>query len=184
MPRTAKQIVSKVLATATDIEALKSTVSPTCTYISLCYSNPALKKLMPYAGVHEKEGPEAIRYTFATVGTIWKNEDFQILSFFSDEGSPDQDGSKVNVAVFGKFTYRSSVLGKKYQSPFCVWCVVDMSLGEGEEKGQVVQMQFMEDTFGTGATFEKEGSKTYEVEKGKDFVIGLTGEDVGDGDRS
>lgn len=192
MPRTAKQLVNLVLQNATDIKALEKLCTPDCSYTSLCYSNPALKKLMPYAGVHDREGPEAIRYTFATVGHIWHNEDFQVIASFSDEGSsdrsgPGQDEGLVNVAVFGRFTYRSSVLGKKYESPFSVWCVIDMRLGEEGEgnlegKGRLVSMQFMEDTFGTGATFEKEGRKTYEVEKGEDVVIGLTGEDVGKGD--
>ena len=138
---TAIDIVKTLLANPTDDENLAKTVSPTATYVSLCYSNPALKKLMPYAGVHEKEGPAAVKYTFQTVRTIWVTEHFEILSIFSDEDSKDRaPETPVNVAVFGKFTYRSSVLGKRYTSPFSFWCKVSL-----KEK-LVVEMQFMEDT--------------------------------------
>lgn len=141
MPQsTAVDLVKALLANPTDDENLAKLVSPTATYISLCYSNPALKKIMPYAGLHEKEGPAAVKFTFETVGKIWVNEHFEILAIFSDEHEERAAGAPVNVAVFGRFTYRSTVLGKRYTSPFSFWCQVDM------QSGQVVQMQFMEDT--------------------------------------
>jgi hypothetical protein len=34
-------------------------------------------------------------------------------------------------------------------------------------------MQFMEDTFGTAATFEKAGVKEYEVNEEREFEIGV-----------
>jgi uncharacterized protein len=155
------EIVSKLLSNTLNPSVVKELVSPTCTYISLCYSNAPLKKIMPYAGVHASEGPAAITYTFETVDKIWANEEFNIEALFSDsEGSKE---GVANVAVFGNFTYRSRTLGKKYKSPFSIHCKV--------EGGRVVYMQFMEDTFGTGATFEKGGSKTYEVEEGVEFEL-------------
>ena len=101
---------------------------------------------MPYAGVAEKGGPAAVKFTFVTVRTIWQTESFKILSIFSDEDAKDRaPETPVNVAVFGKFRYRSTVLGKRYTSPFSFWCKVDMSEGS-ENKMLVVEMQFMEDT--------------------------------------
>lgn len=147
-------IVSRLLANATDENVVRELVAPKATYVSLCYSNPDLKKIMPYAGEHPSEGPEAIIYTFETVNTIWKNEMFKIEAIF---------GEGENVAVFGRFTYRSSILGKAYTSPFAVWAVV--------KDGLVTYMQFMEDTFGTGATFAKGGSTKYEVDEGREFDI-------------
>lgn len=154
MPSTAVDTVSRLLANATDRHVVNELVAPDATYVSLCYSNEPLKKIMPYAGVHQNEGPVAVSYTFETVARIWANEDFQLQAIF---------GEGENVAVFGKFTYRSRTLGKAYTSPFCVWCKVDV---EGD--GKINYMQFMEDTFGTGATFETGGEKRYLVDNGVD----------------
>ena len=128
---------------------------------------------MPYCGIHSHQGPAAIASTFETVASIWKNEAFEILSCFSDEDSSNQNhgsnrvgerggggstddnssadesgGMKskniVNVAMFGSFKYRSTVLKKGYESPFSIWCQVDMGMGEEpEQKGRVVFMQFV-----------------------------------------
>ena len=58
------------------------------------------------------------------------------------------------MAAFGSFTYRSTVLGKAYTSPFAIWCAA--------KDGLVTYMQFMEDTFGTAKTFQKDdGESTY-----------------------
>lgn len=148
------EIVTRLLANATNEAIVKDLVSSTATYISLCYSNPQLKQIMPYAGIHPNEGPSAIISTFTTVNTIWKNEAFDIETIF---------GEGENVAVFGRFTYRSSVLRKSYESPFAIRAVV--------KEGLVVYMLFMEDTFGTASTFAKDGRVRYEVEEGKDFEI-------------
>jgi len=148
------EVVRRLLANALNEDVVHELVSPTATYVSLCYSNQDLKKIMPYAGVWDSKGPDAIIYTFKTVNTIWKSEAFEIESIF---------GEGENVAVFGRFTYRSTVLGKAYTSPFAVHAKV--------QDGKVVYMLFMEDTFGTGATFAKDGKMTYEVEKGKEFEI-------------
>lgn len=147
------EVVKKLLANTLNREVVKELVASDATYVSLCYNDEKLKKIMPYAGRHDGEGPEAVSYTFETVNKIWKNEDFQIEALF---------GSGEDVAVFGHFTYRSTTLGKPYTSPFNVWCKVDVA------SGQVKYMQFMEDTFGTAQTFEKGGEKTYWVDNGVD----------------
>ena len=144
------ETVKYLLANATNKDIVESLCTPDVTYVSLCYDNPPLKQLMPYAGRHDNEGPGAILYTFNTVAAIWKNEDFAIEAIFGDGE---------HVAVFGHFTYRSNPLGKPYQSPFNVWCKLNA-------EGKVYYMQFMEDTFGTGRTFEDESTgikKKYKV---------------------
>lgn len=78
---------------------------------------------------------------------IWAQEAFEIQALF---------GSGENVALFGKFTYRSRTLGQVNTSPFSIWCKVN---GEGK----VTYMQFMEDTLGTTDTFKKSGKKEYLV---------------------
>ncbi len=57
------------------------------------------------------------------------------------------------MAVFGRFTYRSVTMGKAMTSPFAILAKV--------RDGQVTFMQFMEDTYGTAATFRSGGVTTY-----------------------
>ncbi|ETI24753.1 hypothetical protein G647_04123 [Cladophialophora carrionii CBS 160.54] len=149
-----KDVVARLLENTWNESVIKELVAVDATYISLCYSDPPLHRIMAHAGVHAKEGPQAVISTFANVDKIWANDEFKIEALFGE--GPD-------VAVFGRFTYRSRVLKKAYTSPFSIHCKV--------EDGQVVYMLFMEDTFGTGATFEKSGEKTYEVEPGKSFSL-------------
>lgn len=101
------EVVQRLHANALDADVVRDLVSPTTTYVPLCYSNPDLKKLMPYAGLWDSKGPDAIIYTFKTVNSIWKNKSFDIETIF---------GNGENVAVFGRFTYRSAVLGKPIQA--------------------------------------------------------------------
>ena len=153
MALTPTEVVQKLLANTRNAEVLNNLVAPDATYVSLNYSNPSLTKVLPYAGSHEKSGPQAIIDTFTTVNTIWANEAFEVQALF---------GSGEHVAVFGSFTYRSRTLGKACTSPFSIWCKVN---GDGK----VTYMQFMEDTLGSTDTFKKEGVGKYIVfpEKGE-----------------
>ena len=147
MTPTPSEVVQMLLANTMNAGVLNDIVAPDATYVSLNYSNPSLKKILPYAGTHEKSGPQAIIDTFTTVNTIWANEAFEVQALF---------GSGEDVAVFGKFTYRSRTLGKACTSPFSIWCKVDGN-------GKVSYMQFMEDTLGSTDTFKKEGMSKYLV---------------------
>lgn len=147
-------VVQRLLAAATDEAVVRELVAPTATYVSLCISNPHLKKVMPYAGVHESEGPDAVYKTFTRVNAVWANEAFTIDKIF---------GSGNDVAVFGRFTYRARTTGKAYESLFSIYAEV--------KDGKVVYMQFMEDTLGTAATFVRQSRTTYEVEAGKPFDV-------------
>ena len=100
---------------------------------------------MPWAGT--QTGPEGLVSTYSWVGRYWKNEGFEIEEFF---------GSGENVAVFGRFTYRSTTLGRAVTSPFSILAKV--------QGGKVACMQFMEDTFGTASTFRTGGKATFRAD--------------------
>ncbi len=145
MSRSPSEVVRAILDRPTDIAAVRKLVAPNATYVSLNYSNPDLKKLMPWAGTSQ-DGPEALVSTYKQVSRYWKNEGFAIEDVI-------ESGDKV--AVFGRFTYRSVTLGKAVTSPFAILARV------ADE--QVVYMQFMEDTFGTAATFRSGGEAVFQA---------------------
>ncbi|KAL8942242.1 MAG: hypothetical protein Q9216_001766 [Gyalolechia sp. 2 TL-2023] len=151
MSSTPVDIVKTLLANTSNLDTIKSLVAPDATYTSLNYSNPALRKILPYAGDYPNGGPQAIFDTFATVNQIWATENFEILSLF---------GSGEDVAVFGRFTYRSRTLGKKSTSPFSIWAKV--------KGAKVTYMQFMEDTLDTTGTFKIGGASKYKVFEGQE----------------
>ena len=183
-PTTPVEIVSKLLQNTADASVVRALVSPTATYVSLAYTNASLQQILPYANRHDAQGPDAIISTFATVAKIWANEEFSIDTIFSGANaslqtaagsgfaasSAKQAAHVVDVAVFGSFTYRSRTLGKACRSPFSVWCKVD------ERAGQVVYMQFMEDTLGSTDTFKVGGAGSYGTYKvdpdtGEEFEV-------------
>jgi hypothetical protein len=48
--RSPQEILSAILEKPTDLDHVRSLVSPDVTYVSLNYDNPDLKKIMPWAG--------------------------------------------------------------------------------------------------------------------------------------
>lgn len=155
MARKPTEIVRELLQNTMNPDVVRALVASDATYVSLTFGNADLKRIMPYAGIHEKEGAEGIIYTFATVSKIWKIIAFQTLHLFGD----DRD-----VAVFGRFTYRSTVLRREVTSPFSIMATVE------EEK--ITYMQFMEDTFATAASFQIEGMARYQSDPdGEPFAI-------------
>lgn len=139
----ATEILSSILQNPTDLEHVRSLVSPDVTYVSLNYDNPDLKRIMPWAGT--SHGAESIVRTFVEVGRYWKVLSFQPEAVF---------GSDRYAAMFGRFTYESSVLSKIVTTPFAVFAKVD--------GGRCTYLQFMEDTFATGASFRSGGSWTFQ----------------------
>ena len=134
----ALEIVNGILKNPSDIENVRSLTSSDVTYVSLNYSNPDLKKIMPWCGT--SYGPESIVKTFEDVGRFWEVKSFEKETMFTDGE---------NVAIFGRFTYISTVLSKTVTSPFAVFAKV--------HDGRCTYMQFMEDTFATGASFRSGG---------------------------
>ena len=146
MPKTPVEVVRAILDNPTDLDRVKELVAPDATYVSLSYDNPDLKKLMPWAGTSQG-GPEAVVDTYVRVGRHWMNEGFEVEDVI--EGAD-------KVALFGRFTYRSTSLGKAVISPFAILARVS--------DGRVTYMQFLEDTFGTAATFRAGGRAVFRAD--------------------
>ena len=142
MPVAPAEIVRTILNNPTNPEVVHRLVAPDATYVSLNFDNPDLRRIMPWAGT--RTGPAAVLDTYTQVNRFWHSEGFEIGELF---------GEGENVAVFGRFTYRSTTLGKAVTSPFAILAKV--------RDGQVIFMQFMEDTFGTASTFRSGGVATY-----------------------
>ena len=142
MPRTPSEMIQALLKEPTNPAVVHQLVDAEATYVSLNYSNPELKRIMPWAGT--SKGPDAVLSTYERVSQYWENQAFQI---------EDIVASQDKVAVFGRFTYKSKTLGKAITSPFSILAKVR------DEK--IVYMQFMEDTFGTAATFRMGDAETF-----------------------
>jgi ketosteroid isomerase-like protein len=134
-----KEIVQSLLSDVHNPETVRALCAADVTYVSLNYSNPDLHKIMPWCGT--SNGADAIIKTFHDVSEYWKVDAFATEAVF---------GENENVAVFGRFTYTSSKLCKTVTSPFSIFCKV--------RDGKVTYMQFMEDTFATGASFRASGT--------------------------
>jgi ketosteroid isomerase-like protein len=132
-------VLKAILANPTDLAHVKQYTTDDFTYVSLNYENLPLKKIMPWAGT--TAGTQALVQTFIDVGRYWRTDDFTIEDSFENV-----DGA----ALFGRFTYTSTVLGKTVTSPFAV-------LARGKN-GKLSYIQFMEDTFGTVRSFLDSGS--------------------------
>lgn len=146
MPKTPAEVVRAILDNPTDLASVRDLMAPDATYVSLSYGNPDLKKLMPWAGTSQG-GAEAVVDTYARVGRYWENEGFAVEDVIENADK---------VAVFGRFTYRSTTLGKAVTSPFAILARV--------ADGRVTYMQFMEDTFGTAATFRVGGEAVFHAD--------------------
>ncbi len=73
-------------------------------------------------------------------------------------------GEGENVAVFGRFMYRSISLSKAVTSPFSIHATV--------RNGKIVYLQFMEDPFATTRTFSRKGTWTAEIALNRpEFVV-------------
>jgi uncharacterized protein len=108
---------------------------------------------MPWAGT--SRGAESIVKTFADVSRYWEIQSFEAEALFGSEGF---------AAMFGRFTYKSTVLSKTVTSPFAVFAKV--------EQGRCTYLQFMEDTFATAASFRSGGSWTFQSNPhGEQIVI-------------
>jgi uncharacterized protein len=137
------EILSAILEKPTDLAHVRSLVTPDVTYVSLNYSNPDLKRIMPWCGT--SRGPESIVGTFVDVSRYWAVESFSTEALFGDDD---------HAAMFGRFTYRSSVLSRTVTSPFAVFAKC--------RDGLCIHLQFMEDTFATGASFRSGGTWVFQ----------------------
>lgn len=146
-----KEVLAKILDNPKDLDHVRSLVTADVTYVSLNFDNPDLHRIMPWAGTGH--GAERIVKTFVDVERFWENVDFQVEALFDDSEC---------AAMFGRFTYRSRVLGKLVTSPFAVFARV--------ANGRCTHLQFMEDTFATGASFRSGGAWTFRSDPNGDEV--------------
>lgn len=134
-----KETVQALLNDIHNAKTVRDLCAEDVTYVSLNYSNPDLRKIMPWCGTGH--GADAISKTFHDVSQYWNIDSFTPEAIF---------GEGENVAVFGRFTYTSTKLRKAVTSPLAIFCRV--------RDGKVTYMQFMEDTFATAASFRSGGS--------------------------
>jgi uncharacterized protein len=137
------EILAAIIDKPTDLAHVQSLVTPDVTYVSLNYSHPDLKRIMPWCGT--SKGAESIVNTFVKVAQYWEVLSFERGVLF---------GSERYGAMFGKFTYRSTVLKHVVTSPFAVFAEC--------QNGRCSYLQFMEDTLATSASFRSGGSWTFE----------------------
>lgn len=153
MPSSPTDIVISILSNPRSLDHVRPLVADEFTYVSMNYENKDLKKIMPWCGT--SHGVENLVRTFVDVGRFWRVDDFSIEAIF---------GQDENVAVFGRFTYTSTVLSKRVTSPFAVYAKVC--------SGRCTYMQFMEDTFATGASFRSGGTWIFRSDpEGKEVTI-------------
>jgi uncharacterized protein len=141
-----------------------SLVTDDVTYVSLNYDNPDLHRIMPWVGTGH--GAERIVKTFVDVDRFWEKVDFRSEALFGDNE---------RAAMFGRFTFRSRVLGKVVTTPFSVFARVS--------NGRCTYLQFMEDTFATGASFRSGGAWKFHGDPDGQEVV-LRGGALGDVRRS
>lgn len=150
-------VVMEFLAnTAPDkvVAAAEKLAAPDAIYVSLNFDNPELRKIMPWTGTNK--GPKAFSSLFMQVSDYWKIEDFKITTKIA---------SGEDVAIFGKFTYRSVAVDQVFTSPFSIHAKVS--------NGKMTYFQFMEDTYASASSFRQSGSWTVKTSKdGTPFKVG------------
>ena len=148
------EVVRALLADPTNPQVVERLVAADATYVSLNFDNPELKRIMPWAGT--SRGPQAVLDTYGRVGRFWRSELFEVEQLF---------GSGEQVAVFGRFTYRSTTLDRAATSPFAIFAEVRDS--------QIRHMRFLEDTFATAQTFRTGGTATYRSDPDSNDEVAL-----------
>lgn len=138
------QTVLQLLSDPTDPELVHALVADDAKHVSLDFDDPELQRIMPWAGSHDE--PEGLLQTFIDVDRYWRNEAFELTDVFGEGG---------NVAAFGSFTYRSTVLGQQVTSAVAILAEVT--------DGKVTYMRFMEDTFATARSFRSGGTGTIQA---------------------
>ena len=153
MSTTLTAVLQELLQNTSNLKVLQQLMTPDVTYVSLNFSNPELKKVMPWTGTHK--GPQELSDVFVAIQRFWKTLDFKVTDTI-------EQGSRV--AFFGSFTYKSNVTGKEITSPFSL-----LARFEGEK---VAYLQFLEDSYGTAGSFKTGGTTRFHSDpSGKDVEV-------------
>jgi uncharacterized protein len=148
------ELVQTLLSNPTNIEHVRSLTTEDVIYVSLNFDNPELHKVLPWAGTNR--GPQSIVDVFNGIGRVWETMAFEVRDVIANERS---------VAMFRSFTYRTRVLGKEITSPFALLARVT--------NDRISYLQFLEDTFGTAASFRAAGTWHFRgVAAGGDVSVG------------
>jgi ketosteroid isomerase-like protein len=131
------QAVQTLISNPLDLNNVKSVTTPDVTYVSLNTHNPELKAYLPWTGTNK--GPESIVRAFEGIGQAWETKAFAVTDVI------EQDD---RVAFFGSFTYQGRVTGKEITSPFSLFAKLS--------GGKIAYVQFLEDTFGTSGTVNRQ----------------------------
>jgi uncharacterized protein len=135
-------VLQQLLQNTSNLEVLQQLMTPDATYVSLNFDNPELKTIEPWTGTHK--GPQALSEVFAAIQRFWKTLDFKVTDTIEQSS---------RVAMFGSFTYKSTVTGKEITSPFSLLARFD-----GDK---VAYMQFLEDSYGTAGSFKTGGASRF-----------------------
>ena len=148
------ELVKMLLSNPTNIEHVRGLTSADVTYVSLNFDNPELHKVLPWAGTNR--GPQSIVDAFNGMARVWETKAFEVRDVVANEHS---------VAMFGSFTYRTRTLGKEITSPFALLVKVT--------DDRISYIQFLEDTFGTAASFRAAGAWSFRgVATGGEVSVG------------
>jgi uncharacterized protein len=135
-------LLQQVLQNTTNVQVLRQLMTPDATYVSLNFDNPELKRVMPWTGTHT--GPQSLPEVCEAIQRYWKTLDFKVTDAI-------EQGSRA--ALFGSFTYKSNATGKEVTSPFGL-----LARFEGDK---VAYIQFLEDSYGTAASFKTGGATRF-----------------------
>jgi ketosteroid isomerase-like protein len=153
MSTTLTAVLQELLQNTSNLKVLQQLMTPDVTYVSLNFSNPELKKVMPWTGTHK--GPQELSDVFVAIQRFWKTLDFKVTDTI-------EQGSRV--AFFGSFTYKSNVTRKEITSPFSL-----LARFEGEK---VAYLQFLEDSYGTAGSFKTGGTTRFHSDpSGKEVEV-------------
>ena len=136
------EVLAAILDKPTDIAHVQALTTADVAYVSLNHDNPELHSIMPWCGT--SQGPKSIVKTFVDVDRYWEKLSFDVEALF---------GTGEFAAMFGRFSYRSRMLGKVVNTPFALFARV--------KEGRCFYLQFMEDTLATSASFRSGGSWTF-----------------------
>jgi ketosteroid isomerase-like protein len=146
-------VLQEVLQNTTNLSVLRQLMTPDAAYVSLNFDNAELKRIMPWTGTHK--GPQSLADVFEAIRRYWKTLDFKVTDAI-------EQGSRV--ALFGSFTYKSTVTGREITSPFGL-----LARFEGDK---VAYVQFLEDSYGTASSFKTGGATRFHSDpSGKEVVV-------------
>ena len=146
-------VLQQLLQNTSNLKVLQQLMTPDATYVSLNFDNPELRKIEPWAGIHQ--GPQALSDVFTAIQRFWKTLDFKVTDTI-------EQGTRV--AIFGSFTYKSNATGKEITSPFGL-----LARFEGDK---VAYLQFLEGAYGTAGSFKTGGATRFHSDpSGREFEV-------------